>query len=286
MMTLPEYFLLMLIISFAAGFLGSLVGVGGGIIIVPALTLLFGVPVAVAAGASLIAVIATSSGAGYSAFGKSSPANYKVGMLLMTVLATGAVLGAITTVMVADSSLKWVVFFVFGVVMLICAGDIYINRKKDDHLEPVTDSVATYFELPASYYDQVKKRDIQYYPHRIPHGMSVMFTAGILSGMLGIGGGVFNNIAMNSIMKFPLKVSVATSNFMLGLTAAASVGIYLLSGDIYPLIAAPVAVGIMVGSINGRKMMNKVETSMIRLVFIFVIVAIGIEMILKGMPPI
>ncbi len=285
MVTIPEYFLLMLLIAFAAGFLGSLVGVGGGIIIVPALTLLFGIPVAVAAGASLIAVIATSSGAGYTAFGKRSPANYKVGMLLMTVLAVGAVLGAVATVLVANSSLKWVVFLVFGIVMLVCALDLYVNRHRDENVEVVNDKVAAYFELPDAYYDQVTKNNISYYPTRVPHGMGVMFTAGILSGMLGIGGGVFNNIAMNSIMKFPLKVSVATSNFMLGLTAVASVGIYLLGGYLYPLIAAPVAVGIMFGSINGRKMMNRIKTSKIRMVFIVVIVVIGIEMILKGMPP-
>lgn len=284
MITLPEYFLLMLFISFAAGFLGALVGIGGGIIIVPTLTLLFNVPLPAAIGASLIAVIATSSGAGFSAFGKNSPANYRVGILLMTVLASGAVIGAVGTVLIANSSYKWIVFVVFGIVMLLSAAILYFNRKKENHFEKVNDSVAQFFELPASYYDQVKAEKVEYYPTRVPQGMGVMFTAGIISGMLGMGGGVFNNITMNSVMRFPLRVSVATSNFMLGLTAAAGVGIYYLSGYIFPFVVAPVAVGIMLGSINGRKIMATSSVTVIRMIFIGVIVVIGVEMLIKGMP--
>ncbi len=282
MISLLEYFVFMLLIAFGAGFLGSLVGIGGGIIIVPALTLLFGVPVPIAAGASLIAVIATSSGAGFIAYGKDSPANYRAGMLLMTVLATGSVLGAVATVYASRSSYEWVVFLVFGVVMLVSASDLYVTRNREDHAMSVDDPVAEYFELNSSYYDHTKKKRIEYHPTKVYHGLGVMFSAGILSGMLGIGGGVFNNIAMSSIMRFPLKVSVATSNLMLGLTAAASVGIYYLSGFIYPLLSAPVVIGILLGSINGRKLMTRSKNSLIRTLFILVIVAVGIEMILKG----
>lgn len=282
MYTMVEYFLLMFVISFAAGLLGPLVGVGGGIIVVPALTLLFQVPLAIAAGVSLIATIATSSGAGFIAYGKNSPANYRIGMLLMTMLGTGAVIGAVFTVFATRSNYEWLVIMIFGAVMLLCAAILILRKNEDFEVHIKGDHVSDYLKLGSTFYDQVQEKKIDYSPTRVFSGMWSMLAAGVLSGMLGIGGGAFNNISINGIMRVPLKVSVATSNFMLGMTAAASLGIYLLSGYVYPLLAVPVVIGILLGSFKGRSMLNHARTPLIREVFFIVLVAVGVEMMLRA----
>jgi uncharacterized membrane protein YfcA len=281
--TILEYFLLVLTIAYAAGFIGALVGMGGGVIISPVLTLLFGVPVAIAAGASLLAVIGTSSGAGFTAYGKNTPANYRIGLLLMTVSTVGAILGAVTTIFLSKSiRSEWIIYIIFGVAMMACAAALFRSKTEEDADQAIKDPLATKLNLHSSYYEESTKKRITYYPRNIPFGMGLNFVAGILGGMFGIGGGAFNNISMNGIMKFPMKVSAATSNLINGVTAASSFGVYYLTGNVYPLIAVPAVIGIILGSISGRRVLSKAKTPVVRFVFIAILVAIGVEMIMKG----
>ena len=282
MVPILTYYVIMFAIAFLAGYLGSLVGIGGGIIIVPVMTLLFGIAPAFAAGTSLIAVIATSSGAGFTSYGKDSPANYRVGSLLVTMTAFGGILGAIGTVLITRGSYEWIIFVIFGMAMIFCALDLAMRRTNEGKFPYRKEGTSSSLDLDSSYYDPTYGAQVYYSPDSVGKGLGLMFIAGILSGLLGIGGGVFNGIAMNGVMKLPFRVTVATSNFMLGTTAAASLGVYLLCGYVYPLLVAPVAAGIVIGSIYGRKMMRIARPTILRAIFILVIVAVGIEMIGKG----
>jgi len=276
------YFLLMLLIAFGAGCLGALVGIGGGIIISPVVTL-FGVPPVYAIGASLIGVIATSCGAGIASFNRGSPANYRIGTLLLIAITTGAILGTFTTITLSRMRIDWILYLCFGLVLLFCAFDLIRGGVANDSIStvPVT-GFAEKLKLSSRYMDPVQRKEIEYHPRRVGEGMTAMFGAGIISGMLGVGGGVFNSLAMNSVMKVPFKVSAATSNFMLGVTAATSAGILFSSGFIFPPIIAPVILGILPGSIIGRRLLNRVKTPVAKIVLILVLLAVGVEMLLKG----
>ena len=290
MFTLLEYFLLMLVLAFAAGVVSPLVGVGGGVFMFPVLTLLFNVRIDVAAGATLLGVIATSTGAGFSAFGKGSPANYRFGMLAEIFLGGGAILGAVTTVFVASGGFKWVVFVVFGLVLFVCAAILFLDREREpggeEEARPPTDPLAARLKLQASCKDEAGSTQVEYCPQRIPEGVGALGLAGFLSGMLGIAAGAVNVVSMRGIMKFPLKASVATSNFVNGMTAFAAIGVYYVSGNVYPLIAAPLVLGILLGSIQGRKVLTRAKTPIVRILFVALLIVIGIEMVLKGMPPV
>lgn len=286
--TVLQYFLLVLVLAFLAGLVSPMVGVGGGVFMVPVLTLIFGLPISVAAGASLLGVIATSCGAGFTAFGKGSPANYRFGVLAEIGLGGGAIAGAVATVFVTTGSAHWVVFVVFGLVLFASSVIVLLDRGPDrgtsEEAALPADPLAMRLKLEGKYRDEATGEEVEYCPRRVPSGLATLSVAGFLSGMLGIAAGAVNVVAMRSVMKFPLRVSVSTANFVNGLTAFAAIGVYYVSGHIYPLVAAPLVLGILIGSIQGRRLLKRTKTPIVRLLFVVALVAIGLEMILKGLP--
>ncbi len=259
--------------AMAAGFLGSLTGLGGGVIIVPMLVLLK-VDIHYAIGASLVSVIATSSGAA-AAYVKEGYSNIRIGMLLEIATTFGALTGAyLTTVAPAET-----ISIVFGVVLLVSAYLSVRQRRPRTDTEKA-DPVAVRLRLDGSYPGPKGRQ--AYHVHRVSLGFGLMYVAGCLSGLLGIGSGALKVLAMDQAMRIPFKVSTTTSNFMIGVTAAASAGIYLHRGYIDPDLAMPVMLGVLAGSLLGARVLMAVQTRLLRRVFAVVILAMAVEMIYKG----
>lgn len=261
--------------SALAGFLGALTGLGGGVVIVPVLCLLFKVDLHYAIGASLVSVIATSSGAAAS-YVRDGYSNIRIGMFLEVATTLGALLGAW---LVAQISAGWI-GVLFGVVLLYSAWASMRHHGETAGSTRV-DSLALKLSMRGAY--PVDGRLEPYVAQRVPAGFSVMFAAGTLSGLLGIGSGAVKVLAMDQIMKLPFKVSTTTSNFMIGVTAAASAGVYLSRGYILPSLAMPVMLGVLVGSLAGSRVLVHAEVKTLRAVFAVVIVALGGEMIYSGL---
>jgi uncharacterized membrane protein YfcA len=259
----------------AAGFLGSLTGLGGGVVIVPLLAIVFGVPLQYAIGASLVSVIGTSSGAA-AAYVKEGYTNIRVGMFLEIATTVGALIGAFLTTIVPGGSIA----VIFGVVLLISA---YLSSRPrvEETTGGVPDLVATRLRLDGSY--PTTRGPRTYHVHRVPIGFGIMLVAGILSGLLGIGSGAFKVLAMDQAMRIPFKVSTTTSNFMIGVTAAASAGVYFRRGYIDPGVAMPVMLGVLLGSFLGTRVLVVARTRILRIVFGLVILALAIEMIYSGL---
>jgi hypothetical protein len=270
-----EFSLLVWLSSLTAGFLGSLTGLGGGVVIVPLLTVVFGVDIRYAIGASLVSVIATSSGAA-SAYVKEGYTNMHLGMFLEVATTFGAIVGAIVAGMVSNRAIA----IVFGVVLLYSA---YVSRQhRVEHLdnEP-PDRLATVLQLNGSY--PTPDGEKSYNVRAVPVGFGLMFVAGILSGLLGIGSGAVKVLAMDQAMRIPFKVSTTTSNFMIGVTAAASAGVYLKRGYIDPGLAMPVMLGVLLGALLGARVLVRARIGLLRIIFSLVILALAIEMIYKGL---
>lgn len=261
------------LISLIAGLLGSLTGLGGGVVIVPALALLFHVDLRYAIGASLISVIATSSGAA-AAYVREGFSNIRIGMFLEMATTVGALLGAYLTAKISTHSIA----IVFGVVLVYSAWAALRQKSTGGRREP--DPMALALELRGDY--PTPNGNEEYVAQNVPAGFGLMFVAGTLSGLLGIGSGAVKVLAMDQAMKLPFKVSTTTSNFMIGVTAAASAGIYLSRGYIDPGLVAPVMIGVLIGSLVGSRLLVRMRVNMLRLLFALVIVALGIEMIFSG----
>jgi uncharacterized membrane protein YfcA len=269
------YSLLLFLISITAGTLGSLLGLGGGIIVVPALTLLFNVDIRYAVAASLISIIATSS-SGAALFLKEKLTNIRIA----SVLELGTVAGALTGFLISTQlNTKWL-FLIFGFFLLLCT--FLMFKKREDHISNTDHPWSKKLKLAGSFVKENNEIST-YHVENLPFALISMYFAGILSALLGIGSGIFKVIAMDGAMKLPMKVSSATSNFMIGVTAAASAGAYFLRCDIRPEIASPVALGIIVGSWMGSKIMMKLPTSQIRKIFVIVLFIISMQMIMKGL---
>ena len=272
-----------MLIAVLAGFLGSLVGLGGGIIITPALTILFGFDIKYAIGASIVAVIATSSGSAI-AFVKDHVSNMRVGMLLEVFTTTGGVVGALMAG-VFSSKLLYIFFSLillnsfYG--MLKKTGLITKAKKEEEIVK--NDKYAEKYKLNSSYYDKAIDKTIDYNVTNVPQGSLVMFGAGFASGLLGIGSGAFKVVALDTYMKLPIKVSTATSNFMMGVTATASALIYFFNGTINPAVAAPIAIGTLIGSRTGAKVMQRLDAKYIRYIFLPILLFTIINMFLKGL---
>jgi len=272
-----------MLIAVLAGFLGSLVGLGGGIIITPALTILFGFDIKYAIGASIVAVIATSSGSAI-AFVKDHVSNMRVGMLLEVFTTAGGVVGALMAG-VFSSKLLYIFFSLillnsfYG--MLKKTGLITKAKKEEEIVE--NDKYAEKYKLNSSYYDKAIDKTIDYNVTNVPQGSLVMFGAGFASGLLGIGSGAFKVVALDTYMKLPIKVSTATSNFMMGVTATASALIYFFNGTINPAVAAPIAIGTLIGSRTGAKVMQRLDAKYIRYIFLPILLFTIINMFLKGL---
>jgi uncharacterized membrane protein YfcA len=260
--------------SLLAGLLGALTGLGGGVVIVPVLVLLFRVDLRYAIGASLVSVIATSSGAA-AAYVSEGLSNIRIGMFLEVATTLGALLGAYLTARISSHSIA----VVFGIVLLYSAYASFRGRFQDVH-SLKRDPLAVKLKLCGSY--SVLSKPERYSARRVPLGFGIMFGAGTLSGLLGIGSGAVKVLAMDQVMGLPFKISTTTSNFMIGVTAAASAGIYFAKGYIDAGIAMPVMLGVLVGSMLGSKLLVKAHVATLKLVFCFVILALGAEMIFSG----
>ncbi len=263
--------------AIAAGLLGSLVGLGGGVLIVPLLTLVFGFPIYFAIGASIISVIATSSGAA-AAYVKDHITNLRVGMFLELATTTGAICGAFLAGLLAQNILS----VVFGIILLLSAAPLIFKLGEELPQGVKNDRLANWLHLDGSYPDRRLHRDVSYQVTRTPLGLAMMYVAGLISGLLGIGSGTFKVLALDVAMRLPMKVSTTTSNFMIGVTAAASAGIYFSRGDIPPLIAAPVALGILIGALVGARVLVLLSSRILRMLFLAVIIVAAIEMVLHG----
>jgi uncharacterized protein len=259
--------------SLLAGLLGALTGLGGGVVIVPVLALLYHVDIRYAIGASLISVIATSSGAA-AAYVREGFSNVRIGMFLEVATTLGAIVGAYLTAIVSTHAIA----VVFGAVLVFSAWSSFHRKAETSRQKP--NRLAQSLKLTGSY--PTRQGTVGYIAQHVPGGFSIMFLAGTLSGLLGIGSGAVKVLAMDQAMALPFKVSTTTSNFMIGVTAAASAGIYLSRGYIAPGLAAPVMLGVLIGSLIGSRLLFKIQVNVLRLVFAVVIVALGIEMILSG----
>jgi uncharacterized protein len=264
--------------SVFAGGIGAMLGLGGGILLVPILTMWFGVNLHYAMGASLISVIATSSGAA-TAYLRTGLSNIRIGLFLVMATTTGALVGAALTGVVPTRALELVLGLALGYSAYATARQLRVEFPD----EPSADPLAMRLGLEGAYYDRRLDREVKYRATHVRAGFLAMLGAGLLSGLLGIGSGAFKVLAMDYFMRLPMKVSTATSNFMIGITAAASAGIYFSRGDIHPVIAAPVAMGVLVGASLGTAVMARMRNTTVRKIFLPVIVYLAGSMILRGL---
>lgn len=270
--------LLIFLGSLFAGLLSALIGQGGGILIVPMLTLFFGFPISFAIGVSIISVIATSSGAA-AAYVRDRLINLRIGMFLELATTIGAICGALLAGLLAPSLLE----IIFGCILLISSVPLIVRIGEELPQGVRNDRLARALKLAGSYPDPQLGREVSYHVTRTPWGLAVMYIAGLLSGLLGIGSGTFKVIAMETLMRLPLKVSTTTSNFMIGVTAAASAGHYFARGDIPPLMAAPVALGVVLGAFLGARILRHLSNKMLRMLFVPIMLITALEMILHGL---
>jgi len=270
------FFLTVGAISLVAGFLGSLLGLGGGLIVIPALTLVLHIDIRLAIGASIVSVIATSSGAA-AAYVRDHLANMRVAMFLEL----GTTLGAITGAYLAGILHQRFLFILFGLILGYSAIAMMRGRRTGEEKVEVG-PWARVLRLRSSYFDDAAGEEIVYQPVRARIGLALMYVAGTVSGLLGIGSGALKVPAMDLAMELPIKVSTATSNFMIGVTAAASAGVYFSRGQIDPFIAAPVAIGVLAGAFLGSHTLGRIGSRSVRLLFVVVLVIIAAQMLFKG----
>lgn len=275
-MNVLDFTLIIFACSIAGGFVGSLVGLGGGFVVTPLLTLVFGVDIRYAIGASLISVIATSSGAA-AAYVKEGFTNLRVGMLLEVATTTGALVGATLVTLLPARAIA----VVFGVVLIQAAYVTSRRRADTDTSGAPPDRLATRLRLDSAYPTAEGLRT--YRIRRVPLGFGIMWIAGVISGLLGIGAGAVKVLAMDQAMYIPFKVSTATSNFMIGVTAAASAGIYFRAGYVKPELVMPVMLGVTAGALVGARLLFRARTARLRLLFGVVVVVVGLEMIYHGL---
>jgi uncharacterized membrane protein YfcA len=272
-----EFMLLVFAASIFAGVFGSIVGLGGGVVIIPVLTILLGVDIHFAIGASIVAIIATSSGAA-STYVKDKVTNLRVGMFLELGSASGAILGAAIAAYTNSPALK----LIFGAILLVTVVPQLTKLGEDIPKSPELTGLSKGLGLKGSY-TETDGKEVQYNATRPISGLAGTAVAGVLSGLLGIGGGGFKVLSMDMAMKLPMKVSTTTSNFMIGVTAAASAGIYFARGDVDPLIVAPVALGILIGAAAGARILMRSRNPSVRKAFALVLAVTAVEMILSSL---
>lgn len=265
-------------VSIGAGIFGALLGLGGGVILVPVLTIVLGIDIHYAIGASIVSVIATSSGAA-AAYLRDGVTNIRVAMFLEMATTTGAIAGAFIAGYISGAGL----FIVFGIILFYSAFAMYRRRDAELPVGVEMGPLANFLQLGSSYYDTALNRLVTYNVRGARYGLPLMFIAGAVSGLLGIGSGVLKVPAMDIAMKLPMKVSTATSNLMIGVTAAASAGVYFVRGDVNPFIAAPVAMGVLIGATAGTRLMMRTRSTQIRRVFVVVLFIVALQMLVKGL---
>lgn len=273
-MSVLTFTLILLLGAYCAGLLGSLTGLGGGVVIIPLLTLCFGVDFHYAVGAALVSSIATSSGSG-SAYVKEGITNIRLGMVLEIATTIGAVAGAVVAIWMNNS----VISIIYGGVLVLTAVMQQVKHSRHEHV--VGSPLARRLKLFGTFPQKDGSR--QYYElTNVGGGFAVMLLAGMLSGILGIGSGVLKVIAMDGIMKVPFKVSTTTSNFMMGVTACASAVVYIQRGNIVPGLALPVLIGVLFGALTGAKLLKRLDVSLLRKIFAIAILAVAVNMIYMG----
>jgi uncharacterized membrane protein YfcA len=264
--------------SFGAGVVGAVLGLGGGILLVPLLTMVFGINLHYAMGASLISVIATSSGAA-AMYLRSGLSNIRIGLFLAMATVTGALIGAALSGIVPARALELILGLALSYSVVVTLRQLKVELPEGLPYDPI----AMRFGLEGVYHDARLGREVKYRADRVKVGFVVMWGAGVLSGQLGIGSGAFKVLALDYVMRLPMKVSTATSNFMIGITAAASAAVYFGRGDIHPMIATPVALGVMLGASVGTALMGRLRNTTVRALFLPVIVYLALSMIARGL---
>ncbi|MCL5804121.1 MAG: sulfite exporter TauE/SafE family protein [Candidatus Thermoplasmatota archaeon] len=275
-------FLSIMLAGVFSGFLGSLTGLGGGTILVPMLTLFYGIPIIFATGASLISTIATSDGSA-SAYTKEKIANVNLSISLEMATTGGAIVGSFVAIYMYAHSLSWIVYITFGAVLLFSLYPAIKKIHSEIPKKSKPDWSTRFFRLTGSYFDEHLKRTIKYQGSRWYLGETIMFFAGFFSGLLGIGSGALKVLGMDWALNLPMKVTTTTSNFMIGITAATSSTIYWYAGFIQPMIAAATALGVLVGAYYGSKVLVKISNKDIRLIFFSILIFLGLDMIFSGL---
>jgi len=263
------------LVSLLAGLLGALSGLGGGVVLVPVLVLAFGVDIHYAAGASLVSVIATST-ASASAYLRDGFSNVKIAMFLEIATTLGAMFGAYLAGRVDGS----VIAVIFGLILIYSALAGLGKHAEHVHADTTT-PIARYLGLKGTYPEAFEQKP--YAANHAGWGFAMMSVAGALSGLLGVGSGALKVLAMDRIMGLPIKVSTTTSNFMIGVTACASAGVYLRRGYIDPVLSMPVVLGVVIGSLAGARLLPHIRARELRLVFAFVMLVVAVELIYKGL---
>jgi uncharacterized membrane protein YfcA len=277
-MSPPLFLAALFATSVTAGAAGAILGLGGGILLIPVLTLFFGVDLRVAMGASIVSVIATSSGAA-AAYLRSRLSNVRIGLFLSLATVSGALVGAGLAGVVPIRWLQLLLGLALAYSALTTLRQLHVELPEPTDADPL----AMRFGLEGTYYDASLDREVTYRATRVRSGFGAMFGAGVLSGLLGIGSGAFKVLAMDHFMRLPMKVSTATSNFMIGITSAATAGVYLGRGDIHALLAGPVAVGVLLGAVIGTRLMARLRNSTVRKAFLPVLIYLALSMLLRGL---
>jgi hypothetical protein len=272
-----ELMVILFLASIVAGVIGSLVGLGGGVVVIPMLTIGLGVNIHYAIGASIVSVIATSSGAA-ATYVKDKMTNLRVGMFLELGTTAGAITGALIATYVNSVALE----LIFGVILLVSLLPLVRKIGEDIPVPPELTGLSKKLKLTGSYVE-TDGSTVNYNATRPAEGLAGMVVAGLISGLLGIGSGTFKVLSMDLAMKLPMKVSTTTSNFMIGVTAAASAGIYFVRGDVNPIIVAPVAIGILIGASMGARVLTRARNPTVRKIFALVLAIAGLEMVLRAL---
>lgn len=274
-MTILTFSLLLLLFSFIAGLVGALTGLGGGIVVIPVLVLLFHIDIHYAMGASLISVIATSSGSS-AAYLREGYTNLRIGMFLEVAAVVGAFIGALLIAVLSKTFLA----VIFSTVMFISAY-LTIRRQEESDNYATSHPWAIKLKLDGTYPHQQKQQ--LYHVQHVPYAFFAMGIAGMLSGLLGIGSGALKVLAMDQALRLPYKVATTTSNFMIGITGAVSAGIYFTHGYIQSALVFPVMIGVIAGSFAGAKLLYRINNRKLRIIFSVAICGIGLQMLIRAM---
>ena len=273
-MSVTLFSFLVIILGYIAGLVGALTGLGGGVVVIPALVLLFGIDIHYAMGASIISVVATSSG-GAIAYMRDGYTNLRIGMLLEVMAVIGAVVGAFLVTLLSANGIA----IIFGLVLIYSAYSV--GRKQEIKLENTApDRLTRFLKLSGTY--PTGTGEVTYTPRRVPVGLGIMGIAGMISGLLGVGSGTLKVLAMDQAMHLPYRVSTTTSNFLIGITAAVGAGAYFSHGYIQPGLAFPVMLGVLAGAFSGARILPKLPVKTLRLFFGVVVFVLALQMIYKG----
>jgi len=278
---LSVFISLLVLVAIAAGLVGALTGLGGGVIVIPLLVILFGTSVPTAIGAGFVTILATSSATG-ATYVRDRLSDLRIGMFLEIATVPGALIGATATVFLTHANLSSALLIALGVVLIAIIPGSFARRHIDVPPPMPGDARASRLGLSGEYHDASLDRDVPYQAAETSPALGVMFGAGIVSGMLGIGGGVFKVLALERFLNLPMKVATATSNFMIGVTAAAGAGVMFSAGYVNPVVAAPVAMGTAFGAYAGSRLLPGLGNRTVRLLFLPVVGALAIEVILRG----